>query len=99
MSEYAGKYDRRLLKICRELEAKLALYQSGYKGACYACEPVGKLNHKLRALLKESRDDLVHYIDQDHLYRHEYPHITSKWDNDMSVVRRIDEALDGEEER
>jgi len=32
-----------------ELEEELSRYRDGYKGGCYACEPVGELNVKLEA--------------------------------------------------
>lgn len=31
------------------LREEVTVYAEGYKGACYACEPVGELNMKLRA--------------------------------------------------
>jgi hypothetical protein len=47
----------------RELEAEreeileeLRQYANGYKGACYACEPVGMLNQKLTAELDRLRE-------------------------------------------
>lgn len=50
-----------------------------------------------RELLKESRDDLEYHIDQEYPYRHDYPHMMAKWNGSMDIVRRIDEALEGEE--
>lgn len=33
-----------------DLEEELDKYRNGYKGACYACEPVGEQNERLTAL-------------------------------------------------
>ena len=36
-----------------DLLEELSRYRNGYKGACYACEPVGELNVKLEAKVQE----------------------------------------------
>jgi hypothetical protein len=48
------------------LKEELNLYQNGYKGGCYACEPVGMLNQKqekeiaaLRLRIKQLQDTIV----------------------------------------
>ena len=35
-----------------ELEEELDRFRNGYKGSCYACEPVGEENERLRAALR-----------------------------------------------
>ena len=35
------------------LTAELERYRNGYQGSCYACEPVGMLNQRLRELIGE----------------------------------------------
>ena len=49
----------------------------------------------LRELLKEARDDLATYVDQDYPPETcaEYPDIARRHSRDMELCRRIDEAL------
>lgn len=42
-----------------ELEEEVERYRSGYKGACYACEPVGELNLKLESRVKHLENELT----------------------------------------
>ena len=46
-----------LLEIA-ELKDSLDKYDKGYKGSCYACEPVGELNVKLTAKIAELKASL-----------------------------------------
>ncbi len=46
-------------RIYNEMLEELNLYRKGYKGACYACEPVGELNQKLKLTLKKIINDGV----------------------------------------
>ena len=41
-------------KLIEELEAELDKFHNGYKGACYACEPVGEQNEKLQAEVRDA---------------------------------------------
>lgn len=41
------------------LKAEVEMYRAGYKGACYACEPVGELNVKLEAKIARLREFYV----------------------------------------
>ena len=49
-----------------QLQEELAQYKHGYKGACYACEPVGELNIKQADEIKRLRScvvDLLYHLD------------------------------------
>lgn len=45
-----------ILPLFKQLEARLAEYESGHKGACPTCEPVGILNKQLEARLREAEE-------------------------------------------
>ena len=45
-----------------DLEEELDKYRNGYKGACYACEPVGEQNERLQARVTELEAVLRGYV-------------------------------------
>ena len=60
------------------------------------CKRIAELeaeNARLRELLKEGADDLVHYIDIEYPYRDKYPHVQAKWELKMEIVNRMSDAI------
>jgi len=43
----------------KQLEAELEMFRNGYKGGCYACEPVALLNQKLEAELEAANKKIA----------------------------------------
>ena len=50
---------------------------------------------RVKALLREAREDLASYVDADYpeTSRAKYPDIQRRWHRDMELCRRIDAAL------
>ena len=44
-----------------KLEEELDRYKNGYQGGCYACEPVGEQNQRLREAIKAFLDTDPYY--------------------------------------
>lgn len=49
---------------CNELMKKLADYESGHRGACSTCEPVGILNKQYERALSDRQDELNYLVDK-----------------------------------
>lgn len=55
-------YDQQAEEL-REAREELSKYRDGYKGGCYACEPVGTLNQELSAQLTEKDRVIREYVE------------------------------------
>ena len=85
-SEVIGLSTRTLLLIqvyrekCAEVDQlceALDMYRNGYQGACMACEPVGELNQKLDAEVRELKQQVSRFEEERDAYKRKYARL--KW--------------------
>jgi len=75
-SAIARAHEERRDEIDQLCEA-LDMYRNGYQGACMACEPVGELNQKLDAEVRELKQQVSRFEEERDAYKRKYARL--KW--------------------